>query len=111
MCGIGGFFSKTSRGEPTARQVLVTMNEIQRHRGPDGNGIWHDRSGLVGLAHTRLSIIDLSESAAQPMTAANGNVIAFNGEIYNYLELKKTLGGTFNTTSDTEVILRAYERW
>ncbi len=88
------------------------MNARQRHRGPDGEGTWTGAGGRVGLAHVRLSIIDLSDAAAQPMLSEHGNVIAYNGEIYNYLELRRELGEEiFRTHSDTEVILRAYERW
>jgi asparagine synthase (glutamine-hydrolysing) len=87
------------------------MNELQRHRGPDGQGTWqHDRRH-VGLAHRRLSIIDLS-TGDQPMSVESGNWITYNGEIYNYIELRNELGpDKFKTTSDTEVILRAYEKW
>ncbi|HET6891210.1 MAG TPA: hypothetical protein VFH31_08930, partial [Pyrinomonadaceae bacterium] len=84
---------------------------MQRHRGPDGEGIWQSKSGLVGFAHRRLSIIDL-DHGAQPMQGQSGNVIAYNGEIYNFIELRRELGEQeFQTTSDTEVILRAYEKW
>ncbi len=88
------------------------MNRMQAHRGPDGEGTWVSPDGRIGLAHVRLSIIDLSEAAAQPMISESGNVITYNGEIYNYVELRHELGAeNFRTTSDTEVILRAYERW
>lgn len=83
----------------------------QQHRGPDGHGTWIDPQGRLGLAHVRLSIIDLV-SGAQPMRGNSGNVITYNGEIYNYIELRRELGeDSFETTSDTEVILRAYEKW
>jgi len=91
---------------------LEVMGELLRHRGPDGDGIWEHRRSHAGLAHRRLSIIDLSEQAAQPMTDEHGNWIAFNGEIYNYIELRKELGERgFRTRSDTEVILQAYRKW
>jgi len=110
MCGIGGFFAKTEFGKGRALRVLNRMNESQRHRGPDGEGVWSDSGGLVGLAHTRLSIIDL-DHGGQPM-ASDSNLITFNGEIYNFIELRKELGeGNFKTTSDTEVILKAFDRW
>jgi len=87
------------------------MDVLQRHRGPDGRGFWvHPQLG-VGLGHRRLSIIDL-ESGAQPMSDEAGNWISFNGEIYNYIELRELLGPHgFRTTSDTEVILAAYRKW
>ncbi len=87
------------------------MNELQRHRGPDGQGTWRQPGGHVGLAHRRLSIIDLA-TGDQPMCDQGGNWIVFNGEVYNYIELRQELGvENFNTTSDTEVILYAYHKW
>jgi len=89
----------------------MAMNELIRHRGPDGEGFWIHESERVGLTHTRLAIIDLS-TGDQPMTDEWGNWVVFNGEIYNYRELRQELGiSRFKTTSDTEVILRAYETW
>lgn len=88
------------------------MLDAQRHRGPDGNGIFTE--GPVSLGHLRLSIIDLSESGAQPMHYADRYVITYNGEVYNYRELRGELeaaGYHFNSTSDTEVILAAYAEW
>jgi len=112
MCGIAGFVSNTGTPKQQAQSLLGHMNASQRHRGPDGEGTWVSGDGRVGLAHVRLSIIDLSAAAAQPMTMESGNVITYNGEIYNYIELRRELGErSFRTTSDTEVILRAYERW
>src|SRR3989440_4483549 len=87
------------------------MNEIQAHRGPDGHATWAHGRGAVGFAHRRLTIIDLA-TGDQPMRDEAGNWISYNGEIYNYIELRSELGGPpFRTTSDTEVALRAYERW
>lgn len=112
MCGIGGLVLREPRQREQFESFLRRINDTQRHRGPDGEGTWIDSTGCIGLAHVRLSVIDLSDSAAQPMTGRDGNVIVHNGEIYNYLELRKELGEeTFRTTSDTEVILRAYEKW
>lgn len=112
MCGIAGIFQLQGRPVPQLRPALRVMNDLQRHRGPDGVGSWTHRRGHVGLAHRRLSIIDLSTSANQPMTDSAGNWISFNGEIYNYLELRRELGPErFRTQSDTEVILLAYQRW
>ena len=87
------------------------MNRLQKHRGPDGEGIWLPETEHVGLAHVRLSIIDL-ETGQQPMLSNSKNAITYNGEIYNFEELKKEIGeSNFSTNSDTEVILKAYERW
>ena len=111
MCGIAGLLHL--RSEPIAQlgHKLDVMNYLQRHRGPDGVGVWQHERAHVGLAHRRLSIIDLS-TGDQPMTDRTGNWITYNGEIYNYLELRDELGADqFKTTSDTEVILRAYEKW
>ncbi|HRW00011.1 MAG TPA: asparagine synthase (glutamine-hydrolyzing), partial [Aminobacteriaceae bacterium] len=91
---------------------MRSMNTLQKHRGPDGSGEWVRDDESVAFGHLRLSIIDLSPEAAQPMTDGHGNWITYNGEIYNYRELRKELGeDNFRTSSDTEVILRAYERW
>ena len=97
---------------PSLDRHLNAMGKLIEHRGPDGNGRWCHPKGIVGFAHQRLSIIDLSTSADQPMTDRNGNWIVFNGEIYNYLELRDELGKeNFVTHSDTEVILFAYRKW
>src|SRR5262245_2408250 len=112
MCGIAGYYGSAPLGQEHGARVLMLMNDLQRHRGPDGEGSWISRDGRVGLAHVRLSIIDLSDAAGQPMKSESGNVITYTGEIYNYIELRRELGEeSFRTTSDTEVILRAYERW
>jgi asparagine synthase (glutamine-hydrolysing) len=94
------------------------MSTLIAHRGPDGHGFWRSRDERVGLAHRRLSIIDLTTAASQPMRAAPGNgkgevVITFNGEIYNYRELMGDLAPRwkFRSQSDTETILAAYDRW
>src|SRR5437868_3692634 len=111
MCGIAGALNLSRNPIPSLALYLDVMNDIQRHRGPDGYDIWQHAQGHVGLAHRRLSIIDLS-TGDQPMTDQSGNWITFNGEIYNYIELRAELGAEqFVTTSDTEVILRAYQRW
>ena len=111
MCGIGGFIHADPVDSHWGLDVLEAINQAQRHRGPDGEGKWLDAGAGVGLAHRRLSIIDLT-TGSQPMRADNGNVITYNGEIYNYIELRQALGAeNFHTTSDTEVVLRAYERW
>ena len=108
MCGISGIV-----GEGWERSQLEAMVAIQDHRGPDDNGIYVNASGLVGLGHNRLSIVDLTDAGHQPMVNRDRTVwIVFNGEIYNYLELRQELKGyPFRSRTDTEVILAAYERW
>ncbi len=111
MCGIAGIFNLNFHPVNNISRYLKVMDEIQKHRGPDGTGYFTNEKNFLGFAHQRLSIIDLA-TGDQPMTAASGNTICYNGEIYNYLELKKELNGyDFKTTSDTEVILAAYEKW
>src|SRR5689334_5977049 len=89
------------------------MCDLLAHRGPDGDGVWAD--GPIGLGHRRLAIIDLSDAGRQPMTTADGRfTITFNGEIYNFLELRarlEGLGHVFRTASDTEAILHAYRQY
>src|SRR5262245_8707188 len=108
MCGVSSI-----AGENWERSHLEAMVAIQNHRGPDDNGICLDRSRKVGLGHNRLSIIDLSPTGHQPMSNGDGTQwIVFNGEIYNHLELRAELGdGPYRSRTDTEVILKAYERW
>lgn len=112
MCGISGF---TDFNHKTDRGVLEKMNRMLQHRGPDGEGygIYNSKNAVIGLGHRRLSIIDLSEGGSQPQTF-NGLHITYNGEIYNYAEIKKQLidkGHHFQSHSDTEVILHAYHEW
>jgi asparagine synthase (glutamine-hydrolysing) len=113
MCGIAGFVSLA--GLPLARGLasLDAMGRLIAHRGPDGFGSWSDDAQRVGLVHRRLAIIDLTPAGAQPMHAPNGTAISYNGEIYNFIELRQELssGWTFKSSSDTEVILAAYDRW
>lgn len=111
MCGIAGLLSKNSNDISTDR--LKKMTDIISHRGPDGEGHWISENGNVGLGHRRLSIIDLSHEADQPMHYLNRYSIVFNGEIYNYIEIRETLlkqGYTFKTQSDTEVLMALYDR-
>lgn len=111
MCGIAGTFH-FEVGRTVDRSVLERMTNVLSHRGPDGMGFYVDKN--IGLGHRRLAVIDLS-TGDQPMFSADKKlVIVFNGEIYNYLELKdelKALGHRFTTVSDTEVILCAYQEW
>lgn len=111
MCGIAGIFSSSFTNEDK-HVKLNNMLHVQSHRGPDATQFWHDDS--CSLGHNRLSIIDLSDNANQPMQSVCGRyVIVFNGEIYNYLEIKKSLlqHFKFQTESDTEVLLNAYIHW
>lgn len=111
MCAISGILNLSLEKIPNLRRALEVTNQLQRHRGPDGEGVWTHQHGLVGFAHRRLSIIDL-ETGQQPMTDGHGNWISYNGELYNYVELRDELGPSlFRTQSDTEVILRAYRKW
>jgi asparagine synthase (glutamine-hydrolysing) len=110
MCGIAGIIS--SNQDLVTTQRLRAMTQSLAHRGPDGEGHYINPAGSAGLGHRRLSIIDLSEAAAQPMHYADRYVIVHNGEIYNYKELRKSLqqkGYAFRTQSDTEVITAAYD--
>jgi asparagine synthase (glutamine-hydrolysing) len=111
MCGICGFFDAPAEG---ARERLQAMAGAIAHRGPDGTGMWVSPFGTTGLANTRLAIIDL-EFGVQPMWSPDGrHVIVFNGEIYNYQELRDELssrGHRFQTLSDTEVLLHAFLEW
>ena len=114
MCGIAGIF-----GAPTAENELradvADMTAALAHRGPDAGALWVDHTAGIALGHRRLSVIDLSEDGAQPMSSASNRfVIVYNGEIYNYLELREELeqrGYTFRGHSDTEVALAAFEAW
>ncbi|MFY0631069.1 MAG: asparagine synthase (glutamine-hydrolyzing) [Flavobacteriaceae bacterium] len=111
MCGISGIINYDKNQHIDANE-LSRMTDAIKHRGPDGFGYWNYNN--IGLGHRRLSIID-KEGSAQPMSIENENfTLTYNGEIYNFLELKKDLhqlGATFKTKGDTEVILRAYEYW
>jgi len=110
VCGIAGAIALDGTPIKNLGRRLELMNELQAHRGPDGHATWqHDRRH-VGFAHRRLAIIDLS-TGDQPITDGRGSWISYNGEIYNYIELRGEIGGQFRTTSDTEVALRAYQKW
>jgi asparagine synthase (glutamine-hydrolysing) len=112
MCGIFGLLATGPRAEQALRDDVRTGMELIRHRGPDGSGVWIGPSNDVAFGHVRLSIIDL-ETGDQPMACDRDRyTIVYNGEIYNYLELREELGAaSFRTRSDTEVILRAFMRW
>lgn len=105
MCGIAGII-RSSNGE----QDIRLMTEALAHRGPDATGYWSDN--ICHLGHQRLSILDLSDAANQPMVSHNGRyIMVYNGEIYNFKEMARELGISLNTSSDTEVILEAFSRW
>jgi asparagine synthase (glutamine-hydrolysing) len=122
MCGIAGAIGTLAAptvsaavGGAAYRDCVERISAAQRHRGPDGSGTWVAESAEVVFGHRRLAIIDLSEAGAQPMVdAASGCVITYNGEVYNFAELRcelEALGEQFHSSSDTEVILKAYSRW
>jgi asparagine synthase (glutamine-hydrolysing) len=107
MCGIAGIISKSDLNNKT---IIKQMVDALSHRGPDAEGIFTDEK--VSLGHRRLSIIDLSTNANQPFSEINKRyTIVFNGEIYNYQEIKSQLEYPWQSTSDTEVILAAYIKW
>ena len=112
MCGIAGIIQSNPSTYSTGH--VMKMADSLAHRGPDGEGYWKNDTGKVLFGHRRLSIIDLSDAAAQPMHYADRYTIVHNGEIYNYIELRKELekeGYQFHSQSDTEVILAAYDWW
>ncbi|MDC3169694.1 asparagine synthase (glutamine-hydrolyzing) [Paracoccaceae bacterium] len=127
MCGITGFWEVPSRPEKELNEMAQGMANTIAHRGPDDLGAWSDPEAGIALGHRRLSIIDLSPAGHQPMTSSSGRfVIAFNGEIYNHLELRTELNYSSNSNavsgtsgaalkwrghSDTETLLAAFERW
>ena len=112
MCGIAGIFSYHYAAPGINRDELHTIRDSMAARGPDGKGEWYSVDDRMALGHRRLSIIDLSSRAAQPMASEDGSVVvSFNGEIYNYQSLRKELkqkGHKFHSQSDTEVLLRLY---
>src|SRR5688572_8512653 len=111
MCGLA--VTVSFDGRPADREVLDRMANVLQHRGPDDSGF--ATYGPVGFAFRRLAILDLSPAGHQPMETADGQLsIVFNGEIYNYIELKhqlQQLGHAFRTTTDTEVLLASYRQW
>jgi asparagine synthase (glutamine-hydrolysing) len=111
MCGIAGIYDLS--GQPVSLAQVQRMTDAIVHRGPDGQGQLTEEN--VGLGHRRLAVIDLTPAAAQPMASRSGHcVLVYNGEVYNYQSLRaelQALGYRFNSTSDTEVVLNAYEAW
>ncbi len=113
MCGIAGYVILRSSREGVSPKTLGVMGELIAHRGPDGSGVWTHEDGHIGLAHRRLAIIDLSPTGTQPMVSTEGDSLSFNGEIYNYQELRSQLAGegyVFRSHSDTETILALYKK-
>ena len=112
MCGIVGLFSTYPSDNEC---LLIRMRDTMIHRGPDDSGIWWSKDRRLGLGHRRLSILDLTPTGHQPMEDSAGQyVITFNGEIYNYIDLRTYLikkGHSFRSTSDTEVLLESYKEW
>ena len=116
MCGIAGFFGPPgARPIEEMRSITKRMTDAMIHRGPDDDGIWADSDTGVALGHRRLSILDLSPLGHQPMASADGRyVMVFNGEIYNFQELRAELephGHTWRGHSDTEIMLAAFRQW
>jgi asparagine synthase (glutamine-hydrolysing) len=110
MCGISGIINHSNR--PVSENEIGEMNQLIYHRGPDGDGFYYGDNFAFG--HRRLAILDLSEDGRQPMNYKDDYVITFNGEIYNYIEIREVLiqqGYSFHSKSDTEVILAAYDFW
>ncbi|NNE10225.1 MAG: asparagine synthetase B, partial [Gemmatimonadetes bacterium] len=111
MCGLTGIYHYKETERAIDEAVLRAATSVVSYRGPDDAGYFV--AGPVGLGHRRLSIIDLN-TGDQPIRDERGNTLIFNGEIYNYIELRevlRTLGHTFKTESDTEVVLAAYRQW
>ena len=115
MCGLAGIYRYHFDAPSLDRSELRSVRDYQFTRGPDAQGEWFSNNNRVGLGHRRLAIIDLNAEANQPMVSDNGHyVVVFNGEIYNYLELRRELlieGRVFKTTSDTEVLIQSYIHW
>ena len=116
MCGIAGLFElRTSPREADPATIAQHMADTMPHRGPDGFGAWGDAVAGIGLAHRRLAIVDLTPTGAQPMHSADGRfIITYNGEVYNFQDLRAelaALGHSFRGTSDTEVMLTAFMQW
>lgn len=116
MCGITGVIAKACRsGNGILQETILRMTDTLLHRGPDDGGVWVDEEIGIALGHRRLSIVDLSPEGHQPMHSASGRyMIVFNGEVYNFLELRReleSLGYCFRGHSDTEIMLAAIEQW
>ncbi len=113
MCGFAGFLGGISIDAKSDEDVLMSMSRRILHRGPDDGGVWCDTEARIGLGHRRLSIVDLSPAGHQPMVSGGSRyVIAYNGEIYNHLDLRKQLGDVaWRGHSDTETLLAGFDAW
>jgi asparagine synthase (glutamine-hydrolysing) len=115
MCGIVGTWERAHGGLDARRERIGAAMDALRHRGPDDHGVWVGQAGTVVLGHRRLSILDVSHAGHQPMVSRGGRyVLTYNGELYNYLELREELeasGTQFLSSSDTEVVLEGFARW
>jgi asparagine synthase (glutamine-hydrolysing) len=116
MCGIVGVYCPNALSYHISKEYICRLRDTMEHRGPDGSGVWISDDNRIGLGHRRLSIIDLSDDASQPMCDETGRIwIVYNGEIYNHYEIRPLLekaGHCFMTDhSDTEVIIHAYQEW
>ena len=113
MCGISGIFNMNFQELDAPEKKIKTMIKLLSHRGPDFHNHWIHPNKFVGFGHNRLSIIDLSDNANQPMEGIDNNLITYNGEIYNYKEIRSSLNNDWNfkTNSDTECILSAYSKY
>ena len=111
MCGICGAINLRGEPIPDLPARLEVMNDLIAHRGPDDAGTWAHERGHVGFGHRRLSIIDPSPAGHQPMRDEAGRWLTYNGEVYNYPELRAELGGSWRSGTDTEVVMRAHDRW
>ncbi|MBD2538445.1 asparagine synthetase B, partial [Coleofasciculus sp. FACHB-SPT36] len=116
MCGITGFWDISRQKSALEMQAIAQkMSDALLHRGPDDGGAWVDAAAGIALGHRRLAIVDLSPQGHQPMVSVNGRyIIVFNGEIYNFLDLRRELerlGHRFRGGSDTEVMLAAFSEW
>ena len=113
MCGITGYWTRNGNCRQLSQDLHLAVKSLH-HRGPDDSGVWQNKYG-VGLGHTRLSILDVSPAGHQPMVSKDGQwVIVYNGEVYNFREIRKDLesrGQTFHGDSDTEVILACFQEW
>lgn len=114
MCGIAGILQYRD-GPRVEQRDVIAVRDAQRHRGPDGEGVWLSADGRIGLGHRRLAIVDLSPLGLQPMATADGRLrVVYNGEIYNFPKLRgelEGLGHRFASASDTEVLLHGYREW
>lgn len=112
MCGIAGAHFPGGERRDRLRDIVSRMTAALRHRGPEAGGLWLDHRSGIGLGHRRLAILDLSDAGHQPFASASGRtLLTFNGEIYNFAELRRRLDYPFRSRADTEVLVAAVELW